>query len=360
MPPTLTRRDILHAAASSLLGANRRLAEAAAEKGIMFGSMVTASDLAASPPYAELVARHCASVTPGIEAKFGNVHPKSDKFDFRGLDSIAAYASSTRKALRMHTLVWGVGIPAWALEGLRSGRGRIILKDHIHTVAARYRGAVYAWDVVNEAADPRWPSDPDGLCLTPWRQGIGADYVDIAFDAAHEADPTALLCLNDDDLEYSGREFDRKRETYIRLIDKLQKRNVPISGFGIEAHLKPWLPRDDVGFTWFLQRLAERGLAILVTELDVFDREFASEPAVRDRACAAVVKTYLDCVLAQSRVLSVSTWGLADPFSSQAREPIARRLDGLPPRPLPFDESLSPKPMYTAILEALAHAPQRT
>lgn len=360
----LTRRSLLKSfatlpAGEMVGGETASLAEAAAVRGILFGSEVTAADLVTSPAYATLLGEQCAAITPGIEAKFGVVHPAQGRYEFTALDRIVDFAGRSRLALRMHALLWGVGIPAWASEALKGANAGEVLTSHIQSVVGRYCGRVLAWDVVNEAADPRWPSGVEGWCNTAWRQAIGPDYVRLAFAAAHAADPMATLCLNDDDLEYAGPAFTQKRETYIRLLDNLLAKNVPISGFGLEAHLKPWLPFDEQGYMWFLRRLAERNLTILITELDVCDRDFPSDFSERDAATARVVGHYLNVALVEPGVRAVFTWGLSDAFSSQSKEPIARRYDGLPPRPLPFGPELLPKPMHTALVTAFRNAPPR-
>ena len=67
-----------------------------------------------------------------------------------------------------------------------------ILHDHIETVVGRYRGKVFAWDVVNEAVLANGtPRD------TIWLRKIGPEYVKLAFQWAREADPDALLFYND-------------------------------------------------------------------------------------------------------------------------------------------------------------------
>jgi hypothetical protein len=58
------------------------------------------------------------------------------------------------------------------------------LRSHIQTVVARYRDVVDSWDVINEAIDG---SQQDGLRVTPWLQIIGPEYIDLAFQFAHEA-----------------------------------------------------------------------------------------------------------------------------------------------------------------------------
>ena len=101
------------------------------------------------------------------------------------------------------------------------------------------------------------------------------------------------------------------------------------------------------------------GLAIYVTELDVCDRELPAEIAARDQAVAAYTKRYLDVVLDEPATRTVMTWGLSDRSTWMLHDPAGARPDRLPPRPLPYDTHLSPKPMRDALLSAFSHARAR-
>jgi endo-1,4-beta-xylanase len=76
---------------------------------------------------------------------------------------------------------------------------------------------------------------------------------------------------------------------------------------------------------------------------------------------ASLYKRYLDVVLDNRATIAVITWGLSDRESwiTRGDEKGFRRADGLPPRPLPFDDQYRPKKAYEAIAEALRAAPAR-
>jgi endo-1,4-beta-xylanase len=62
----------------------------------------------------------------------------------------------------------------WLVEGsLSKPQVSAILKQHIQTVVGRYRGRVFAWDVVNEAVD----DEGAGLRDTFWSKMLGSDYI---------------------------------------------------------------------------------------------------------------------------------------------------------------------------------------
>jgi endo-1,4-beta-xylanase len=167
------------------------------------------------------------------------------------------------------------------------------------------------------------------------------------------------LLINDDDLEYDAPDREIKRTIYLRLVEQLIRRGVPLTGFGLEAHLKPWLPIAEKSYRRFLRELGQMGLRIYITELDVCDRTLAADIGERDRAVAGMTRRYLDLVLDEPAVRTVITWGLGDATSWMVRELSARRADGLRPRPLPYDDRLQPKPMRKAIAAAFCAAPIR-
>jgi endo-1,4-beta-xylanase len=356
----LGRRSFLAAAASLPMradaAASPALRDLAAARNIVFGTEVTIGDIAGDPDYASLVARECAMITPGIEAKWGSIEPAEGAFCFGPMDGLAGFARGAGLRLHMHNLIWAVGLPHWTLDALKQGRGASMIERHARIVAERYKDLTDSWDVVNEPVDPRWPSDEAGLCMTPWRRALGPQFVPMALSAVHAAVPAARLLINDDDLEYDAPDRERKRATYLRLIEAYVKGGAKLHGFGLEAHLKPWLPIADHAYRRFLHELAGFGLKLYVTELDVCDRTLAADIAARDRAVADLTRRYLDLVLDEPAVCTVMTWGLSDRTSWMLRDPVAFRPDGLKPRPLPYDCHLTAKPMREAIAAAFRGA----
>ena len=331
----------------------------AAARGLLFGAEVLAADLGADPDYAALVARECGLLTPGLEAKWAATEPIEGVFQLAGFDAIAGFAQAHGIALHGHTLVWAVYNPPWLLDALREGRGEAVLARHVDAVCGRHAGRVLAWDVVNEPVDPRWPADRQGLCTTPWWHALGPDYVERALRLAHEADPGALLLINDDDLEYDEPDRQTKRDQYLRLVEALRRRDVPLAGFGLEAHLKPERRIAERSYRRFLAELGGMGLALFVTELDVNDRTLPADIAVRDAAVADVTRRYLDLALDEPAVRAVPCWGLSHRHEQMGRDPATRRADGRPNRALPFDAALALTPMGEAIGRALDAAPRR-
>ena len=82
---------------------------------------------------------------------------------------------------------------------------------------------------------------------------------------------------------------------------------------------------------------------------------------VGDKAVADLYRRYLRTALDNDAVVGVVTWGLSDRNSwlTAASGPQFARADGLPTRPLPFDDELQPKPAYFAIRDAFGEARQR-
>jgi endo-1,4-beta-xylanase len=360
----IRRRDFLATTASlPMIGSTASdvptLRDLAAARNIVFGTEVTLDDIASDPVYAALVARECAIITPGIEAKWGYIEPTDGAFRFGPMDALAGFARGAGLRLHMHNLIWAVGLPNWTLQALQQGRGPSIIERHAKIVAGRYKDLTDSWDVVNEPVDPRWPSDEDGICLTPWRQALGVQFISIALSALHSEVPAARMLINDDDLEYEAPYCEHKRATYLRLIENWLKGGAKLNGFGLEAHLKPWLPMADKAYRRFLHELAEFGLKLYVTELDVCDRTLNADIAVRDGAVADLTRRYLDLVLDEPSVCTVMTWGLSDRTSWMLRDPVAYRLDGLQPRPSPYDSHLNAKPMREAIAAAFRGARSR-
>lgn len=363
----LSRRHFLAAAAAASapphLAAAAPIAglrQTAASRGLLFGSMVRGDVLVRDRAYADMMAREC-NLFVSREVHFDYLQPKRGMFDFARVDPQVRWAGAHRMQFRGAALVWGEHAPAWFAALEDKADATRALQDHIDRVCRHFAGKVQSWDVVNEAIKLEH-GRPDGLRRTVFLDRIGPEYLDIAFRAARAADPRATLVYNDFDLELGvSWEADRRR-VLLELLDGFKKRGVPIDAVGIQSHLKTdtFAKFDDKVFAAFLQQLADRGLRVILSELDVSDRSAPADIARRDALVASIYRRYLDVALANRAVSVVVSWGLTDADrwvnSSENRE---RREDGRPARPLLFDADYAPKPAYVAIAEALDAAPKR-
>lgn len=337
------------------------LKQRAAKKKLLFGAAIRYDQLSSDTEYALNVIKECSILLPEWGLKWhvnpNALRPTPESFDFTAADWMLNFAKTNGMEYRGHTLVWHESLPPWFENTVNNQNARTFLEKHIKTVVGRYRGQMHSWDVVNEAIKPG-DGHPDGLRKTPWLEFLGEDYIDLAFRLAHEADPKAMLVYNDYGLDYDIAEDEAKRNAVIKLLKRLKSKGTPIHALGIQAHLdgsetnfNPDKIKD------FLAQVADMGLKILITELDVTDKELPRNVQVRDRIIAKAYSDYLKVALEQPAVIAVLTWGLSDKYTWLNE--FQPRKDDAPVRPLPLDMNGQRKFAWNAIARAFDTAPNR-
>lgn len=369
----MKRRALLGALAAATAGADEgpALDALARAKGLRIGSAIGDAVPGSRQRFAfgdaaqrALLARECSLVVCENEMKWQALRPAPGRFDFTRADAIADWATAQGLGLRGHTLLWmpAEWFPAWVGEAAASpAAAEALLLEHVRAVAGRWGRRIGSWDVVNEAVDPA----TGGLRTNPLAARLGAlETVAAAFHAAREAAPHARLAYND----YMGwgAGSRRHRDGVLRLLAALKDRGVPVDVLGLQGHVgtdgqgRALDPAGGHEADWrrFLDEAAAMGLELAITEFDVNDRHLGADPAQRDREVAAIGRAFLDLTLDQRAVRTLVFWGLADPYSwLQAIWP---RADGLPKRPLPYDEQGRPKPLRDAVVAALKAMPARS
>jgi endo-1,4-beta-xylanase len=333
--------------------------------GIVYGSS-TATWQLADEEYARLFAREAAILFTEDDLLWYRLKPTpTSPLDFSFGDQIVGFAERHGMLVFGAHLVWDEGFgEGWTeddLWGLDRQAARRLLFGTVRAVVRHYRGRVDAWSVANEVTSPEGVR---GLRTdVPWYQTIGPSYVAESFRIAHHQDPKALLVLNEFGFETVNEFGDQpgpRRRATLQVIDRLLHQRVPVHALGIQAHLLAdrFAERFDArAYRRFLDEVADRGLKILITEMDVLDDGLPADVAVRDRGVADVYRRYLDVTLDHHAVKALITFGLSDRYT-WLQEDLPRE-DGAARRPLPFDEDLQPKPAYRALSHSLRDAPWR-
>lgn len=360
LPRPAKLRDADNGIETSGRGSLRAHAEA---RGLLIGCAVNMSLLEQQPSYGRVIAEQFNVVVGENCMKWAALRPTSATFDFKQADALVAFAEEHKLKVRGHNLCWHENLPEWFAATATKENARQLLTDHIHTVAGRYKGRIHSWDVVNEAI---WIKDgrSDGMRVSPWLELIGPEYVEIAFRAARDADPTAILTYNDYGLEYDTPDELAKRAAVLSLIERLQAAGAPLQAVGIQSHLRTGdIASLGDGVHDFIKKLHKRRLDSFITEMDVNDDGLSEEDVTQqDRDVATVYKHYLQEVLKEQSVKAVLTWGLADQQSwLQAEKERPKRPDRAQ-RPLLLgvsDGVYSPKPAFYATRSALDEAKRR-
>lgn len=298
----------------------------------------------------DILTRHFTSLTAENHMKLHTIRPTSTVVDYSGADTIVAFAQENEMKLRGHTLIWHEAAPTWLFIDEGGQAAADVVRERLHThiteTVSRYRGVVYAWDVVNEGI-----SDSPGLLRdTVWLQKLGPDYIADAFRWAHAADPDALLFYNDYNAIEPG-----KRDRIARLVRELQADGVPIHGVGIQGHWSlMWPPVSMIRDA--IETYAALGVTVEITELDIsvyewddrttryaggLPEELERRQAARYREIFEVFREYADVVT------NVTFWGAADDVSWLNNFPVR----GRPNYPLLFDREHREKKAFFAITE---------
>ncbi|WP_195909060.1 endo-1,4-beta-xylanase [Microlunatus sp. Gsoil 973] len=341
--------------------------EVAWKNGIVYAGSISTWMYADDPDYAALFRREVAMLWPEDDFLWYHLRPSpTSGLDFTYPDMIVEFAEANRQLIiGAPGLVWDEGFgDGWTdddLWGMSASDAETVLYSTVEAMVHRYRGRVAAWIVCNEVTDPE--GDHGLRTDVPWYNTIGPSYVAEAFHRAHQQDPHAMLLINEfglDTVNQYGDEPVPRQRALLEVIDTLLADRVPLHGLGIEAHLLATDFADRFHrkeFRRFLREVADRGLKILITEMDVLDDGLPAAIGPRDRGVADVYQRFLDTVLEEKAVISVTQYGLSDRWTEENDD--NPRDDGVLRRPCPYDDDLQPKPAYTAIRNALARAPHR-
>jgi endo-1,4-beta-xylanase len=317
---------------------DRPLRVYADERGFYIGTAVAMTPFRSESIYNETLKTEFNIIVAENAFKWDSVRPSIDTFNFADTDALVDFAEANLMKIRGHTLVWHSQVPRWLTDG-NFTRDEVIsiLREHILTFVGRYRGRVWAWDVVNEAVD-----DSAGALRTNsfWFRKIGPDYIKLAFEYAREADPVARLYYND----YSIEDLGAKSTGVYNLVSSLKSQGVPIDGVGWQMHQSNGF-RTAPAHKTNARRLADLGLELSITEMDVR----VSLPSAPDELNQQS-NAYRDAInfcLTTPNCTALLTWGFTDKHSW-----IPGFFAGWGDA-LIYDTGYRPKPAYFALKEAL-------
>ncbi len=310
-----------------------------AQSPVLLGAAVAIQPLRQDELYAQTLRQTYNLITPEQVMKFDALQPRPGDFDFEDADFLMDFAEGHAMQVRGHVLVAPSQLPGWLFETeFTRAEMKAILRLHILTTVGRYRGRIHQWDVVNEAVEA------DGsLRDSLWLRTIGPEYIRLAFQWAHEADPDAELYYNDFGTERAG----PKTTAVYELISELVEAGVPVHGVGFQMHVAVEDAPLAQDFAAVAAQFADLGLQVAVTEMDVkIQNSTQPLPQTLD-AQAALFGNIASACAAQPACSTFTTWGFTD------RHSWIPEHTGRPDAALPFNEAYQPKPAYLAICEAL-------
>jgi endo-1,4-beta-xylanase len=357
----ISRRSLLQGSAAACLSAicspiaksfaqtlpNTSALKSAAERsGKTLGTFTVAHELEYEPSSAAIIANSLSLIADGNDLKFSNrLRPTPDSFNFDGGDTALTWAEQHGLLFRGHCLVWWNALPQWFSSYVTPANAKQVMTDHITTVLKHYAGRVYSWDVVNEPIyhDNR----PDGLRVKPWLALMGPEYINIAFETAHAADPKARLVLNECYIEHDTPGEIQRRGYLLALATRLRQANVPVTHLGVQGHLRGATPLDRQGMVDFAKQIQDLGMEIMITELDCDDVNVPG-PLVEQTAASKYAE-FLEFMGPYVKLITLESLH-EDPS-------IPPQPDGYPPYLDMLNSQYQITPPYHAVIDALNRLP---
>jgi endo-1,4-beta-xylanase len=277
--------------------------------------------------YADIAAGEFNFVTTENTLKWSLINPVPGRYRWAGTDNLVSFAKPRGLKMHGHTLVWHRQLPGWVVRSAVADR-ETHMREYIDRVLTRYSDDIQVWDVVNEALE-----EDGSMRQSVWLEAMGPDYIDIAFRQARASAPDATLLYNDYDVAWQG----AKSDGLFKLLQALQDLDTPLDGVGFQMHLFAKFDQYNEVAENF-QRVADMGLDIYITELDVSMNGDDTQTLQ-----AEVYERVLSLCLEQPRCKALQTWGFTDMYSWRREF-----------KPLLLDETYQVKPAYLAIQQRLS------
>lgn len=315
----------------------------------------------------EIVQKHFNAIVAENAMKSGELLNEEREYDFTQADELVQFGVDNDMSIVGHCLIWHSQLPRWFCvdengENVSPEVLKERMRDHIYTVVGRYKGVIKGWDVVNEAI-----LEDGSYRNSQFYQILGEEFIPLAFQYAHEADPDAELYYNDYNEWYPG-----KRETVLRPIDTLKVRGLRIDGIGMQGHIGMDRPTLEE-YQATINDYANAGVKVLVTELDMSalpePRRIGGAELTDREAYRREIDPYTEGLPEEvslewnnrmmdffnlflensDNIIRVTMWGVTDGDSWKNGFPVRGRTD----YPLLFDRDYNPKPVVDQLISEL-------
>lgn len=317
----------------------------------------TASLKIVKDQFAAIVAENCM--------KSMYMQPKEGEFFFDDADKFVELGEQNQLFVTGHCLIWHSQAPSWFFT---DDKGKDVspevlkerMKNHITTIVNRYKGRIKGWDVVNEAI-----LDNGEFRKSKFYEILGEEFIPLAFQYAHEADPDAELYYND-----YNEWLNEKRDAIVDLVKTLKEKGIRIDGVGMQGHVGLDSPTL-ADYKAAIDAYTALGVKVMITEF-----ELSALPSPRFNVGANISDTeayrkemnpyvealpdsvsdvwskrmleYFTLFLDNSdKVSRVTMWGVTDGDSWKNNFPMRGRTD----YPLLFDRNYKAKPVVQSIID---------
>ncbi|KAK7181851.1 Endo-1,4-beta-xylanase F3 [Paraphaeosphaeria sporulosa] len=307
-------------AGSGANGAKCSINEAFKAKGKKYIGVAADQGTLSNAQNAQVIKDNFGQVTPENSMKWDATEATQGKFTFSGSDALVKFATDNAKLVRGHTTVWHSQLPTWVSSITDKATLEKVMISHIQGVIGKYKGKVYAWDVVNEIF-----SEDGSFRSSVFYNVLGEGFVATAFKTARAADSAAKLYINDYNLDSPTY---AKTKAMAANVKKWVAAGVPIDGIGSQSHLSGVWPISD--YPAALKLLCGSASECAMTELDI------KGAAVSD------YKTAVTACLDIKNCVGVTVWGVSDKDSW---------IKGS--NPLLFDANFQAKDAYNGLCSIL-------
>lgn len=317
----------------------------------------TASLKIVKDQFAAIVAENCM--------KSMYMQPKEGEFFFDDADKFVELGEQNYLFVTGHCLIWHSQAPSWFFT---DDKGKDVspevlkerMKNHITTIVNRYKGRIKGWDVVNEAI-----LDNGEFRKSKFYEILGEEFIPLAFQYAHEADPDVELYYND-----YNEWLNEKRDAIVDLVKTLKEKGIRIDGVGMQGHVGLDSPTL-ADYKAAIDAYTALGVKVMITEF-----ELSALPSPRFNVGANISDTeayrkemnpyvealpdsvsdvwskrmleYFTLFLDNSdKVSRVTMWGVTDGDSWKNNFPMRGRTD----YPLLFDRNYKAKPVVQSIID---------
>jgi endo-1,4-beta-xylanase len=216
--------------------------------------------------------------------------PAKDAVDYSIADRIWEICNSLNIPMRGHCIFWErEGFNADWLKELNNDELRRRVIGRAISVTSHFKGRISEFDLNNEMVNGDF-----------FRRRLGYGVINEMAFAAKAGNPDVSLYVNDYGILVDG---NYNAEAYITQIANLLSNGVPINGIGCQGHNITGAATTPKRFQRTLNRLAEFGLPIKITECLIKADEGKEEEA------AKLLRTYFPICFAHPKVEAILMWG---------------------------------------------------